>query len=83
MGTLISDQPPIYLGLYVDNFLYFSESPTVTDLFETRFSAKINVTFEERIGYFLGINHQIVEHNDGKIQIYLNQEAYIDTPRYS
>jgi len=72
VGTIIPDQPPIYLSLYVDDFIYFSESPAVTDLFETRFSAKINVTFEERIGYFLGINHRIIEHNDGNIQIYLN-----------
>ena len=59
VGNLIPGQPPIYLGLYVDDFIYFSESDEVTSLFEQRFSAKIKVTFEERVGYFLGYPPQM------------------------
>jgi hypothetical protein len=31
-GTLIKGQPPLYLGLYVDDFIYFSESDQVDNV---------------------------------------------------
>ena len=42
-GTLIPGQPPLYLGLYVDDFVYFSESPAVEELFKKRFDKLISI----------------------------------------
>ena len=33
-GTIIEGRPPLYLGMYVDNFVYFSEDPEVEKAFE-------------------------------------------------
>ena len=79
VGTLIEGHPPIYLGLYVDDFVYFSQSRESEKLFEKRFQAEVNVDFNGKIGYFLGINHRVHEHAEGNITIFLNQEAFIDT----
>ena len=68
----------MYLGLYVDDFVYFSKSKAAEQLFEEKFSSKVNVDFNGKIGYFLGINHRVQEHVDRNITIYLNQEAFVD-----
>eukprot|EP00957_Ditylum_brightwellii_P022097 1666709-Ditylum_brightwellii.AAC.1 len=39
-GTLIVGQPHIYIGLYAENFVYFSESKAVEKAFETRLLAQ-------------------------------------------
>ena len=77
-GTLIPNEPPIYLGLYVDDFTYFSQSRKVEDLFETKFSEHLNVTFEEQIDYFLGINHVVTKAPNGNITIKMDQSAFIE-----
>ena len=77
-GSLIPGQPPIYLGLYVDDFVYFSESSAVEQLFEKRFGNEISTDFNGRIGYFLGINFSTIQHDNGNISIHLSQEAFIE-----
>ena len=59
VGTLIPGHPPIYLGLYMDDFVYFSQSRESEQLFEQRFQEEVNVDFNGQIGYFLGINHRV------------------------
>jgi hypothetical protein len=39
-GTLIKGEPPLYLGLYVDDFYYFSASKAVEQKFEKDFGGK-------------------------------------------
>lgn len=43
--NLIPGQPPIFLGLCVDDFIYYSKSPQVEAKFEKDFSSKIRITF--------------------------------------
>mmetsp|Transcript_14765 Transcript_14765/g.21090 ORF Transcript_14765/g.21090 Transcript_14765/m.21090 type:complete len:85 (+) Transcript_14765:1301-1555(+) len=33
-GSILPNHPPLYLGLYIDDFVYFSESPAVEKEFE-------------------------------------------------
>jgi hypothetical protein len=33
-GTLIPDKPPLYVGMHVDDFLYFSSDPSIKSAFE-------------------------------------------------
>ena len=77
-GVLIKGDPPLYLGLYVDDFLYFSESPAVEQAFQDRFGAEIDTDFNGQIGYFLGINFDCTRHDDNNVTIHLSQEAFID-----
>ena len=78
-GTLIPGQPPLYLGLYVDDFLYFSEDRNVEKHFETSFGAEIDTEFNGQIGYFLGINFNCTRHHDNNVTIHLGQEAFIES----
>ena len=78
VGNLIENHPPIYLGLYVDDFLYFSESKEVEKKFEMEFAKKVPVTFDEEINYFLGIKFNNERHNNGDVTIKLSQTAYIE-----
>ena len=77
-GTLIEGHPPLYLGLYVDDFIYFSESDAVEDKFQKDFGAKLDTEFNGTIGYFLGINFTHEVFPTGDVSIMLSQEAFID-----
>ena len=50
-GIIVKGQPPLYVGLYVDDFMYFSESPTVEKAFENKFSNELKVTWEGDIAH--------------------------------
>ena len=77
-GTLIQGLPPLYLGLYVDDFYYFSKSPEVETLFESKFGSEISITFNGPVSYFLGITFTHTKSPSGKVKIHLSQEAFID-----
>jgi hypothetical protein len=66
------------LGLYVDDFIYFSESSQVGALFEKKFGNAISTDFNGQIGYFLGINFTCTRHADNNVSIHLGQEAFVD-----
>jgi hypothetical protein len=77
-GVLIEGEPPIYLGLYVDDFVYFSQSKLVENKFETSFATHVKVTFQKEIDYFLGIKFTSKRHKDGHVTIKMSQKAYIE-----
>jgi hypothetical protein len=51
-GTLIEGHPPIYLGLYVDDFIYFFESSAVERKFEKDFGNLLDTEFSGKIVTF-------------------------------
>ena len=77
-GVIVPNQPPIYLGLYVDDFIYFSESPKVERIFKERFSKLISIDWNGEIDYFLGICFKCTRHKDNNVTIKLQQTAFID-----
>ena len=46
-GTIIKNKPPLYLGLYVDDFIFFSESPEVEKVFEGKLSSLLKVEYSQ------------------------------------
>ena len=76
-GTLIEGEPPLYLGLYVDDFIYFSESTLVEEELQKRIEndTPLSVDFEGPVSHFLGLKFQITKHDDGHVDIFLSQEA--------
>ena len=79
MGTPIAGQPPLYLGLYVDDFIYFSKSREVEQKFEQSFQSKLGMELSGDISYFLGIKFTPKRHDKNHVSIKLSQEAFIDT----
>ena len=77
-GTIIPNEPPIYLGLYVDDIIYFSTSSLVEQTFEKKFSSKITTNFHGNVTYYLGIKVTPIQYKDGHLSIYLNQPAFIE-----
>lgn len=76
-GT-IENKPPLYLGFYVDDFIYFSESEKVEEHFENEFQKHVLVTFDKEVDYFLGIKFNTKKTEKGHVSIKLSQAAYID-----
>ncbi len=77
-GSIIEGEPPIYVGIYVDDFIYFSQSREVEEKFEKEFGSKIPMDFNGDITYFLGINFKCKRHPDGNVSIFLSQQAFIE-----
>ena len=77
-GTIIPNEPPIYLGLFVDDFVYFSASDKVEEKFKTDFGSEYKVDFQDEITHFLGMKFTNVRHDDGHVDIYMNQPADIE-----
>ena len=70
--------PPIYLGLYVDDFIYFSEGKQVEQEFEDDFGSQITIDFNGPITYFLGINFTTHCNKNGDVCITLTQTSFIN-----
>jgi hypothetical protein len=77
VGTPIPGKPPLYLGLYVDDFVYFSESSEVEKHFEKQFSEKTTVDFMGEATHFLGIKIQ-QQQTESTLTIHLSQPAFTE-----
>jgi deoxyuridine 5'-triphosphate nucleotidohydrolase len=78
-GTIIEGEPPIYLGLYVDDFFYFSASRKVEQKFEKDFGKQIDMEFNGPVTYFLGIKFTTSRDENGDVSIQMSQEAFVDS----
>ena len=75
-GTIIPQKPPIYLGLYVDDIIYFSSNSEVEKCFKTKFLEEIPWEFQGAVDHFLEIKLTNVTHPDGNISPFLNQPTF-------
>ena len=55
-ATLIFSDLALYLGLFVDNFIYFSQSTAVEEAFDSQFGDIFKVNFQGPATHFLGLN---------------------------
>jgi len=79
VGTLIDGHPPIYVGIYVDDIIYFSPSKGAERGFESLLSTIGNVDFMGQVSHFLGIEFTWKFHSDGNLSVSLTQQSFIDT----
>ena len=77
-GTPIPGKPKLYLGLYVDNFVYFSTDPTVEEQFKQQLSSITSVHFLGQVSHFLGIKFLWNRSQTGHLSVHMNQEAFAD-----
>lgn len=63
----MENEPPLYLGLYIDDFICFSESDRVEQHFETEFQKHVPVTFNKEANYFLVVKFQHEKKKNGHL----------------
>jgi hypothetical protein len=66
----------LYLGMYVDDFVYFSTCPQSELLFEMTLESHLKVDFMGRVTWFLGIYFEWTVTSD-TVAVHLSQEGYI------
>jgi len=78
-GTLIEGGPPIYIGIYVDDIIYFSPDDAVERKFEKLLSDLVSADFMGQVSHFLGIEFHWVCHPDGHLTVTLTQESFAES----
>lgn len=66
------------MGLYVDDFIYFSQNAEVESAFETKFKKLTQVQFMGQVGYFLGTKFSWKIDTNKSLTVHMIQEAFID-----
>lgn len=78
-GTLVEGEAPIYVGIYVDDIIYFSPSDRVEKQFETLLSSLGEVNFMGQVSHFLGIEFTWHHHPDGNVSVNLTQQSFTES----
>ena len=76
-ATPIPSKAPIYLGLYVDDFVYYSTYNKVEEWFEQGLQSKIKVDFMGMVSWFLGQAYKWFTMSDNQVTCHFSQEAYV------
>jgi len=79
VGHLIEGAPLIYVGIYVDDIIYFSASNDVERTFEGLLLTIDDVDFMGQVSHFLGIEFTWKHHSDGHLSVCLTQQSFIET----
>eukprot|EP00804_Cyclotella_cryptica_P023774 CCRYP_011152-RA/>CCRYP_011152-RA protein AED:0.31 eAED:0.31 QI:0/0/0/1/1/1/2/0/815 len=71
---------PIHVGLYVDDFVFFSEDENEERIFKEALTkaSKVKVDFMGTVDYFLGTAFNWKRHADGNLSVLLSQSAFIE-----
>ena len=78
-GKILPNEPPLYLGLYVDDFLFFSKSTKVESYFQQEFEKHVTkVTWNKEVDYFLGVKFDCSRQSPNKVTIQLSQTAFME-----
>jgi len=77
-GILIDGEAEIFVGIYVDDIIYFSSSNEVERKFEELLSSIGSVDFMGQVTHFLGIEFTWHHHSDGNISVNLTQQSFVE-----
>jgi hypothetical protein len=75
-GVLIPDEPPVFVGIYVFDIIYFSCSNSVERKFEENLSTIGSVDFMGQVSLFLATEFTWVTHPDGHLSVSLTQQTF-------
>ena len=76
-GHPLPGRPKLYLGLYVDDFIYFSTDPKVEAAFESKLEQQTSLSFLGSLSHFLGIKFTWSQERN-HTTVHLSQEAFAD-----
>ena len=69
----------LHLGLYIDSFVYFSESRETEKVLKEKLKELVNVNFMWQVTHFLGIKFQWQQEEDNtECWMSHQEEVYID-----
>ena len=71
-----STRAPIHVGVYVDDFVFYSTDPAEEELFKTELAKEIKVDFMGDINFFLGTAFTWICQSNGHISVYMTQMAF-------
>jgi hypothetical protein len=74
-GKLADHLPPIYIGLYVVDFKYFSESDQTEKPFRQRLGSKYIVEFMGKVSWCLGCKYEWENLPNGRLMVSITQTA--------
>ena len=80
--TISEAQSQLHVGLYVDNFVFYSSDPTQEALFQVLLQEHVQVYFMGDVDYFLGTAFTWLHQIDGNIYIHLFQSAFTEFTVY-
>ncbi len=79
MGNLVGGEPPLYMGIYVVDIIYFSASDVVECKFESLLSSVGTFDFMVQASLFQGIEFTWAQHNGGHILVHLTRQSLTET----
>jgi len=79
IGQLIEGGPSIYVGIYVDDTIYFSPSDKVEKQFKSVLCSIGDVDFMGQVTHFLGIAFTWKELPNGHLGVSLTQQSFIES----
>ena len=71
--TPFKGEHPIYIGLYVDDFVYYSKSNRVQEWFKNELKSRIKVGFMGDFSWFLGQRYNWYTDLDSKVSVHILQ----------
>ena len=80
--TISEDLSQLHVGLYFDNFAFYSSVPSQEVLFQTLLQEHIQVDFVVNVDYFLSTGFTWIQQKDGKISVHLCQSAFTKFTAY-
>ena len=76
VGNILDNEPPLYLGLYVDDFCYFSASNKVETEFKNKLNKNYSVSYDNKLEWFLGMKFEW-KLTGTDLQYLVHQEAFV------
>jgi hypothetical protein len=73
------DRKPIHIGIYVDDFVFFSKDPAEEDNFKLAMQdCTVPINWMGTVDYFLGTAFNWKRHPDGNLSVLLTQSAFVE-----
>eukprot|EP00956_Cyclotella_meneghiniana_P035945 scaffold119809_cov102-Cyclotella_meneghiniana.AAC.2 len=74
-----SSRKPVHVGIYVDDFVFFSEDPKEEERFKKALSScTVPIDWMGTVDYFLGTAFTWKRHTDGHLSVLLTQSAFTE-----
>ena len=70
------ESSPLYVGIYVDNFVFYSTDPAKEELFCSEIAKEIKVDFMGNVDYFRGDAFTWFRLTNGHLSVHLALSAF-------
>ncbi|KAL7459292.1 hypothetical protein ACHAWC_010958 [Mediolabrus comicus] len=76
--TLPAQRQMIHIGVYVDDFVFYSTNDAEEELFRQVLQSRVTVDFMGDVDYFLGSAFLWQRHSNGHVSVHLSQSAFTE-----